>query len=66
MYHISMVLKVRDLFMATYEACVARMAKEDKSLMWHCGIDQRHFTTMKEKQPDMFLKIGRGTIEHVI
>ena len=65
MYHISMVFKVRDMFMASSEACVTRMATEDESLRWHCGIDQRLFSVMKDQQPEMFLKIGRGKNIHV-
>ena len=57
LYHIGMAATVRDLLLRTYQACVRQ---EPKETMWHCGIDQIHFSTMKRERPEMFLKIGDG------
>ena len=62
MYHISMVKKVRDMLMDTYQSCVQNKGQKYKDLLWMCGIDQIHFSLMKEHHPEMFFKVGYGKI----
>jgi hypothetical protein len=62
MYHTTLVEAVRDKFMAAYAACVRKYAADAESAkqLWVCGIDQGHFTRMKEAEPGLFLNTGVG------
>ena len=59
MYHKNMAIFIRDMFMQTYVDCVKNSYSTE---LWKCGVDQRLFTTMKTKNPSLFLKIGIGNI----
>lgn len=60
MYHQDLVTSVQTRFMAEYMACVERYQTQKSSMLWVCGIDQGHFTRMKEKEPGLFVNTGVG------
>ena len=54
MYHKSIVQKVHDLFYSQYLAC----GTEHND--WRCGSDQCVFTQLKNKNPELFHRVGDG------
>ena len=61
MYHKDLVTTVQDRFMAVYAACVQKYTAQNQlGMLWVCGIDQGHFTRMKESTPELFVSTGVG------
>lgn len=61
MYHKDLVTSVQKKFMTVYASCVEHYTSQNKPrMLWVCGIDQGHFTRMKEAAPEMFVNTGVG------